>query len=233
MNNINDHLEIIYIQEEFKNINEINIQDFAKQITKSNIKNIASKAKDIDKLEKGKNISKIVDKVKSVTKNIPKIKFEIINNICKSKIPNFKKMKSISSTILKNSVPNLNDKSLGIASTYLGVASIIDKKNSKLTQEQTMKENIKKFIFKVRKFESMMETNQTDDKNPIMNKEDIPDYIVAIAVMSGIIGLTSALSTGVYSILMAISGMLTFGNVLITIILVLILMASLSTVVMK
>lgn len=226
MNNIDNHLEVIYIQEEF--INEVDIQGFIKHITKSNIKNITSQAKEIDKLEKGKDIFKIVDKVKSMTKNIPKIKFEKVNNICKSKIPNFKKMKNISATILKNSIPNLNDKSLDIASTYLGIASIVDKKNSKLTQEQNMKENIKKFIFKVRKFESMVDTNQTDNKNPIISKEDIPDYLVAIAIMSGIVGLVSALSMGIYSILIAVSGLFTFGNLIIIIILITILIVAIA-----
>jgi len=225
---INEHLEVIYIQEEFKNINEVNLKSITKHITSSNIKNIASKAKEIDKLEKEKHIFKIYDKIKSITKHTPKVNIETINKICKLKIPNFKKMKNISSIILKNSVPNLNAKSLDIASTYLGVVSIIDKKNSTLTQEQNMKENVKKFIFKVRKFESMIETEQTDNKKMSINKQDIPDFIVAIAVASGIIGLVSALSMGVYSILTAIAAMFTFGNILLMVILILILMSGLA-----
>ena len=214
MNNINYHLEMIYIQEDLQNISENKLTDFIKNMLPQNkMKSLLSKVKTLDSINNGKNLFKFADKVKAFAKGFPAISLDKIESFSKDKIKNFTQMKKTSTTILQNSVPKISKKGLDAASTFLAISSIVDKKGSKISQKDNLKQHIKKFVFKLRSFENTIDsTYEEKEKKTMLQKEDISDFLVAIAIASSIIGLVVAIGTGTYGILVAVASMVTFGN---------------------
>jgi ferritin-like metal-binding protein YciE len=197
-NNIDKYLNLIYFQEGF--INE-NINSIIRKINQNKIKDtIISKLNDIKQIEKQQNISNINKIILPILKKIPSIDIETINKICKE-IPNFKKMKKTSEIVLKNSISNISDNAIDIASTFLSVASIINNKNSNITQDQNLNKNIKLFIYKFRKLLNIIDINTLKNKN-INDTENIKiyftDYIIGITIIILSTELITLLSNGVY-----------------------------------
>ena len=219
MNNINYHLEMIYIQEELQNMTENKLIDFIKNMSPQNkIKSLISKVKSLDSINNGKNLFKFADKLKSFVKGFPSISLDTIEKFSKKQIKNFNSMKKTSETILKNSVPNISKKGLDAASTFLAITSVVDKKGSKLSQTEILKKHTKDFVFKIRKFENTIDSEYEEkEKKVLMQKEDIPDFIVGIAIASSAIAIAGAVGAGLYVLL---TSAFTLGNIFFTILLV-------------
>ena len=123
-------------------------------------------------------------------------------------------MKKTASQILKNSLPNVSEKSQSAASSFLALASMFGKKDEKnMNPNDMLKRNIKEFVFRVRKFGETFESSEEGKKEGSrISKEDLPDLAVAwiIVVMSTAFAI--GVGAGIYGVLGAFGAMFTTYN---------------------
>jgi len=149
-----------------------------------------------------------IKKLKPILSFLPTVKIETVDKYFSSKISQYKSFKKLSETILKNSLPEISDKSNNIASSFLALSSfIVQKGEESIEPRENLKTRIKQFVIKTRKF---MEEQSSEEKikSGRFQKEDIPDLAVAWVIIVMAITFAAGIGMGSYVLLSALAGLI-------------------------
>lgn len=211
---INTYLESLYIQEDVAYIMESDLKTALSKLSPvSKTKNLLSS---FSKVLDDKIPVKSLKKIQLKTKFIPKFKTTSVDKYLTSKYSEYKSMKSLSKTILTNSLPNISKESNETASIFLSISTLYMKKGEKnLKPKDRLKNNTKDFVLRVRNF---MDSNDDQVKEDGFSKEDLPDLAVAWAIVSMATAIAIGLGTGIISVAFAFAGFLPWGMLLIVVV---------------
>lgn len=221
MENLDKYLDLFYLQEDLVHLNE---EDLAKVASKfADEKKTMMLAKNIQKTLNTDDPVKSLKRVKQMMPPVPIKNVSSIDRYFSSKYSEYKKLKNTTTNILKNSLSQgMSDKMIDLASSFLVIHSMVIKKGDKnLTHTQNLKNSIKDFVMKTRKFaDDFDDEEQSTKKQPIIQKEDIPDLAVAWTIVVMASALAIGLGTGLFHIMMAIASIFVLWKVMLLVALI-------------
>jgi hypothetical protein len=199
MRPIDNYLVLLEIQD--KVLNEAGMKAIISKFTPES-KTIALVKKLNASVDK-KDPLKSLKKVKSLLSFVPKVPAAKVDSFLGSNIPDYKKFKTTSNTVLKNSLSDVNPKVLDYASSFLALSAFIVPKGKNIAPDKNLKTNIKDFVMKTRKF--IDDHEEKIDKTPLISKEDLPDIAVASVIITTAIGLAGGIIYGSWVVASAIA----------------------------
>lgn len=190
MNNIDIYLEELYIQEV-----ELNIPKLDKALV-SKIKGNLDPKNPVASLKK---ISKLVPSgLKGNT--VPKV-----DSYLSSRVKNYDKLKNTASQVVRNSIRGVSPKLSELAGSLLAISSMVSKKSqTNINPEKNLKNNIKDFVIKCRKFGEDYE-DEEEKKGTKLRPSDYSDMVVAFAIVSIGIVIIASLITGGWVVFSALA----------------------------
>jgi len=206
MENINNYFEILEIKDELLTLNESDFSSFISKLTPE-VK-LNSLTKKMSSVVDKRKPFETIKKLKPILSFLPTVKIETVDKYFSSKISQYKSFKKLSETILKNSLPEISDKSNNIASSFLALSSfIVQKGEESIEPRENLKTRIKQFVIKTRKF---MEEQSSEEKikSGRFQKEDIPDLAVAWVIIVMAITFAAGIGMGSYVLLSALAGLI-------------------------
>lgn len=202
MEKIDTYLEQLYLMENLEQINELDIQSLIKKIApESKLKGILNKAKGLVNIKHPEKLLKISKAI-----NSPKVEIGVIDRFMTSKLPAFKDNKNKSLAVLKNSLSGANNKLLNGAATFISIKSLYRKKNEKDDPKKILKNNIKEFVLKTRKFQNEYESIP-EEKRAVPN-DMILDYALGFTIVALALAFATALGSGLYVLLSGFAAVL-------------------------
>lgn len=215
MEKIDKYLNDLYITEEINYILEFEFKSLLNKFkTKSDIMSFGKKFKSLVNV---KNPEKAIKKGKQLTKNI-KVELSSVDKFLSKIDKTFLKRKTLAKRILENSLSKASLSSIDIASSFLAVTSVIQKKNKQLPTNVKLKNDIKKFVTQVRKFQNEYGENEDDDSKSSSHRipmESVPDYAIGltiflfgVVIIWGLVSFTEIVVTSGLWVLTSIAGIL-------------------------
>jgi hypothetical protein len=209
MNNLSNHIDRFYLMEELDLLNEIDLKQFLNKIGPE--EKIKKKISNLQDIEKTKDPEKILSIAKKVVGNIaPNASSSTLDSFMMKKLPDYNSNKKVAKTVIGNTFPSLSEKSKDIVSSFLATSSYVSKNPNDTTKIQ-LKNNITMFVNKVRGFSK----KYTDDEDDEQKKNFYTEIIVGTVIVLLAVGLITAVATGVFQILTAAAGILSFGKIII------------------
>lgn len=204
MDNINEYLDILYLQEEFEILNEFDVKGALSRL----VPYISSKNL-FQNIDKNLNVKKPIESMKKIKKLLPpmpEVSIEAMEKFISSKFTEFKGLMKTSSTVLDNSLPGASEYSKNLAAFAISFSSLFKGKDEPddIKPKDKLKQNIKNFVYKTRKFSDMYESNNEIEKKSGGNADAV-DIAVASVAITGMIVLALGLIAGGIFIVPAIS----------------------------
>ena len=190
MNKIDIYLNELHIQEDIASVlPKIDSRSYIKKLKGSvNLKDPVGSMKKVAKLAPPgltPNVIKRIDKVAS------------------EKYANYKKLQTISSRVVKNSIANVSDQMSEIAGSFLVISSMFSKGKKNITHEANLKIQLKEFVTRVRKFGE--DYDEEEKKNSKIRPSDYADLSVAWVVVVMSTALAVGIGGGTYIFLKVVA----------------------------
>ena len=199
MDKIDTYLEQLNISEDLELLEEADFKALAKKLVPDvKLKGVVSKLKssfDIKKPEK------IIKAVKAI--NIPIVKPKTIDKIIGSKIPGYSKNKATAKVILKNSMTGAKETSLDAAASFIALQSMFKKKGEKDDPKGILKNNIKQFVLRARKFQSEYEA--IPEEKRVIPKDVLVDYVLGATIVVLALGFVTLIGSGLYVVITTVA----------------------------
>jgi hypothetical protein len=203
MNNLDSYLNEIYFTEEIQQVSE-GFFDFLPNL---NVKQLIRKVKDsVDETNPIETIKKIS---KIIPSGITEKKLKQAEETLTSKIDIYPKLKTTATNVIKNSLPNASNKVAELAGAYVAISSFISKKSeANITPEKNLRNNLKKFVYDVRKFTDDYSEEKTSSLK--FKASDYTDMIIGFVIVSSFVMVVGSILTGSYIIINTIGKMIMF-----------------------
>lgn len=203
MKHIDNYLEILEVQDELSRLSEADLKQVISKLTpetktKSLVKQMSTSINKKDPIKSLKNVSRLL-------KFVPVVEPKKIDSFMKAKSSEYLTLKKMANTILSNSVSGISDKMKEYASSFLAMSSFVSPKDKEIPPKQMLKKNIKDFVIRTRKFMDENEPEETNNRKPMLQKEDIPDLAVAWVIVAMTTAIAAGLVTGVYILTAAVA----------------------------
>jgi hypothetical protein len=200
MEAIREYLKVLEIQDELVSLNEFELKNLISKLTpesktKALIKDLSKSTNKRDPIKSLKRVSKLL-------KFLPTVELKKIDSYMKSKTTDYVKFKRMADVVVGNSLPGISDKARDFSSSFLAVTAFVVPKGKDIDPAKNLKNNIKTFVFKTRKF---MDEQEDNVKKSGLQKEDLPDLAVAWVIVLMTTALAAGLGTGAYLVLAAIA----------------------------
>lgn len=203
MKSVDKYLELLEIKEELIALNEIDLNSLISKLTpEAKTKAIIKKMRSsVDK----KNPVKSMKAIKKILNFVPAFEAKKLDSFIQSKFSGHKSLKATAKTILKNSLPDASDTSIDFASTFLAVsATIAEKGKEKISPRDNLKNRIKEFVIRTRKFMDEHE-EEAEKEQGLFTKENLPDLAVGWIIVVMATAFATGIGGGVFLVLLAVS----------------------------
>lgn len=202
MDKINTYLEQLQLSEDLEFIEEVDFKAFAKKIIPDvKLKGVVSKLKSSFDIKKPEKIIKAAKSIK-----VPLVKPGVIDRLIGSKVPGYSKNKATAKAVLKNSVGGAKETSLDAASSFIAIQSMFKKKGEKDNPKEILRNNIKQFVLRARKFQSEYES--IPEEKRAIPKDVIADYVIGATIIVLALGFVTLIGSGLYVVLTGIASLI-------------------------
>lgn len=190
MDKLDSYIESLYLRD--KRLVEFDLNKISKKLTpESKLKSWFKDYNSAVKKRDGKGVTKQLKKLP-----IPKMTLAIVDKAASVTDSGYKKRKLLSKRVIENSLPGTTNKSTDIAASFLSLLSSLKaSKNDNRSESDRLKQYLKEFVIKSRKFMDEHEGEvEKKDKRTAFQKEDLPDLAVAWTIVVMTTGLSVAVS---------------------------------------
>lgn len=187
MNKIDSYLNEIYIQEDMQEV----LSDY-KRIDKPTVMKLNAAVNPKDPKGSLQKLSKLIPSGFNGKKAITKV-----DQAIGMKISEYPKLKKRATIVVKNSISGVSDQMADVAGSFLAFHSLFAKKGQEnMPLDTNLKNNLKIFVTKVRKFGEDYE-DEKEEKTKL-RPSDYADLSVAWVVIVMTTGLAVGIGAGVY-----------------------------------